>query len=289
MDPQLIFSAIVSGLLAGCFYAALTAGITISFGMLDIANIAHAALMLLGAFLASVLYSAIGIDPLLGALLLAVPGYFLGVLYYRFYYLAFEKKGGESLQGLVFFFGVMFIIEISLLTMFGADYRTVSPAYANQTIELGFVRLPLRTLIPAVIGALMVVGIHLVLRRTFVGRGILAVSQDPAALALVGASPRKIKGIAFGIAAATALIAGALLVIIQPVEPITYRDFIGRMFAICVLGGMTSLPGTLLAACLLGIAESLTATFVGPSWSLAVSFIVLIGVIAFRPAGIFGR
>ena len=101
--------------------------------------------------------------------------------------------------------------------------------------------------------------------------------------------PIRIKRIAFGISIATAGIAGALLISIQPIEPSIGREYIGRGFAICVLGGMGSLPGTLIAAFLLGIVESLTSTFYGPSWAPAVSFGILLLTLAFRPSGILGR
>ena len=101
--------------------------------------------------------------------------------------------------------------------------------------------------------------------------------------------PSRIKRIAFGISIATAAIAGALLIIIQPVEPSVGREYIGRVFAICVLGGLGSLPGTLIAAMLLGVVESITATFYGPSWAPAVSFGFLLLTLAFRPSGLLGR
>jgi branched-chain amino acid transport system permease protein len=117
----------------------------------------------------------------------------------------------------------------------------------------------------------------------------MAVSQDGLALRLMGASPVQIKSIAFGLGIATASLAGALLVIIAPVIPSTGRDYIGRVFAITVLGGMGSIGGTLVAALLLGVAENLMSTFSGPSWSLAVSFGILLLVLAVRPSGLFGR
>ena len=117
----------------------------------------------------------------------------------------------------------------------------------------------------------------------------MAVAQDQLALRLMAIDPIKIKRIAFGISIATASLAGAFLIIIQPVEPSVGREYIGRIFAICVLGGMGSLPGTVIAAMLLGIVESLTATFYGPSWAPAVSFGVLLLTLAVRPAGLLGR
>jgi branched-chain amino acid transport system permease protein len=101
--------------------------------------------------------------------------------------------------------------------------------------------------------------------------------------------PIKIKRIAFGISIATAALAGAFLIIIVPVEPSIGREYIGRVFAICVLGGLGSLTGTLIGAMLLGVVESITSTFYGPSWAPAVSFGFLLLTLAFRPSGILGR
>jgi branched-chain amino acid transport system permease protein len=144
-------------------------------------------------------------------------------------------------------------------------------------------------LVPCVTALVLFGLLHLLLTHTFTGRAIMAVSQDQLALQLMAADPIRIKRIAFGISIATASVAGALLVIIQPVEPSVGREYIGRVFAICVLGGLGSLPGTLVAAMLLGVMESITSTFYGPSWSPAVSFGFLLLTLAFRPAGLFGR
>ena len=287
---DLTINAVLSGLLLGGFYAAVAVGITIAFGMLDIVNIAHPAFIVLGAFIAYYLNVTYGIDPLLAAALAAPFAYLGGRALYRLYYYSFERRGEESLQGLAFFFGLLFIIEVSLLLQFGVDYRTVEAPYIGPTLALfaGF-RVPLRLLTPLIVGLGMVLAIHLFLSRTFIGRAILAVSQDPGALRLVGGNPVRIKEVAFGIAIATAIIAGALLIIIQPVEPSVGREFIGRVFAICVLGGMTSLAGTVLASMILGIAESITSTYWGPSWAPAVAFGILLVTLAFRPAGILGR
>jgi branched-chain amino acid transport system permease protein len=290
LSVDLLANAVLSGLLLGGFYAAVAVGITISFGMLDIVNIAHPAFIVLGAFIAYYLNTNFGIDPLLAAALAAPIAYVGGRILYRGYYLAFERRGEESLQGLAFFFGLLFIVEVGLLLTFGVDYRTVEAPYIGPSQSLfGFFSVPYRLLVPLLVGVGMVLAIHIFLSRTFMGRAILAVSQDPGALRLVGGDPVHIKEIAFGISIATAIIAGALLIIIQPIEPSVGREFIGRIFAICVLGGMTSLGGTVLAAMILGIAESLTTTIWGPSWAPAIAFGILLVTLAVRPAGIFGR
>jgi branched-chain amino acid transport system permease protein len=144
-------------------------------------------------------------------------------------------------------------------------------------------------LVPCMVSLALFAGLQLFLTKTFIGRAIMAVAQDQLALQLMGANPVRIKQIAFAISIATCSIAGACLIIIQPIEPSVGRDYIGRIFAICVLGGLGSLPGALIAAMLLGIIESLTSTFYGPSWAPAVAFGLLLLTLALRPAGLLGR
>ena len=116
-----------------------------------------------------------------------------------------------------------------------------------------------------------------------------AVAQDQLALRLMGVDPVRVKELAFALSIATAGVAGAFLIVIQPVQPAIGREFIGLVFAVCVLGGMGSIWGTLLGAFVLGLAESFTSTFFGPSWAPAVSFGLLLATLAFRPSGILGR
>ncbi len=286
---ELLINAIVAGLLLGGFYAAVTAGVSISFGMLDIVNIAHPAFIIVGSYLAYIINMRLGVDPIIVSLLMLPFFYALGASVYQVYYLSFEKRGQDSLRGLAFFFGVLFVTEVALILVYGVDYRYVEAVYIGPTLKFGFIDLPLRMLVPCVTALVVFGALQLFISRTFVGRAILAVSQDQFALQLMSVNPVSIKRIAFGISIATAAVAGALLIIIQPVEPSVGREYIGRVFAICVLGGLGSLPGTLIAAMLLGVVESITATFYGPSWAPAVSFGFLLLTLAFRPSGLLGR
>jgi branched-chain amino acid transport system permease protein len=286
---DLLLNAIAAGVLLGGFYAAVTIGVSVSFGLLDIVNIAHPAFVILGSYIAYIVNSRFGLDPILIGLLMLPVFYLLGQAVYEVYYLAFERHGQESLRGLSFFFGLLFITEVALILVFGVDYRFVEAPYIGPSLHIGIVDLPLRMLIPCVISLIMFAALQLYLSRSFIGRAIMAVSQDRLALQLMSAKPEKIKRIAFGISIATAALAGTFLIIIQPVEPSIGRDYIGRVFAICVLGGMGSFPGTLIAAMLLGVMESFTATFYGPSWAPAVAFGFLLLTLAVRPAGLLGR
>jgi len=286
---ELFLNAVVAGLMLGGFYAAVALGLSITFGQLDIVNIAHPTFVILGSFVAFILNQNFGVDPVLIGVIFMPVFYYIGTTLYRVYYVSFERTGQESLSGLAFFFGLMFIIEVVLILTFGVDYRLVNAAYIGKTLHIGFLDLPYRMLVPAIAATIMTGAVVLYMTKTFMGKAILAVSQDRLALQLMGADPIKVKRIALGIAIATASLAGALLIIIQPVEPSVGRLYIGRIFAIVVLGGMGSISGTFVAAILIGIVESFIATFYGPSWAPAVGFGILLLTLAFRPQGIFGR
>jgi len=286
---DLLVNALVAGCLLGAFYAAMTIGVSISFGMLDIVNIAHPGFIILGSYLAYALNTRYGIDPIAASLLMLPAFYGLGDLVYRVYHFAFERHGREALRGLAFFFGLLFVTEVLLILAFGVDYRYVEAPYIGPSRHWGIIDLPLRMLVPCLASLALLVGLQSFLSGTFTGRAIKAVAQDQLALSLMGCSPVRIKRIAFAISIATASIAGALLIVIEQVEPSSGRDFIGRVFAICVLGGLGSVPGMLIAAMLLGIVESLTATFYGPSWAPAVAFGFLLVTLMARPAGLLGR
>lgn len=291
---DLLLNALVIGVLLGGFYAALSIGLSITFGLLDVVNIAHPTLLILGAFIAFILNSTWGIDPILAGLI-ATPVFFvLGWLIYQVYYNAFEKSGAESLRGLAFFFGLLFIIEVGLVIQFGVDHRLVDAPYIGQSwnIVIGEeidVAIPFRLLVAFVVAAIATLAIQIYLTRTFFGRAVRAVAQDMTALRLMGVDPIHVKRIAFSLGVATAGIGGALMIIVLPIEPSVGRLYIGNVFAIVVLGGLGSISGTLLAAVIIGIAESIVATFFGPSWAPAVSFGILLAVLALRPEGLFGK
>ena len=286
---ELFVNAVVAGVLLGGFYAAVALGLSIVFGRLDIVNIAHPAFVIIGSYVAFIMNERYMFDPILSGLIFLPVFFLLGVGMYRLYYVCFERTGQESLSGLAYFFGIMFIIEVLLILYYGVDYRNVQAPYIGETLFLGFLGLPYRMLVPFITAALLTGLVYLYLSKTFLGRAILAVSQDRLALQLMGANPVKVKQWAFGIGIATAAVAGALLIIIQPIEPSVGRLYIGRVFAIVILGGMGSISGTFFAALIIGISESLVATFIGPSWAPAVAFGLLLVTLAVRPQGLFGR
>ncbi|HSS27855.1 MAG TPA: branched-chain amino acid ABC transporter permease [Usitatibacter sp.] len=289
LSTALVLNAVVAGLLLGGFYAAVSVGVSISFGMLDVVNIAHPAFIILGSYVAFIANERLGVDPILACVLLSPAFFALGAVIYRIYYVCFEKRGQESLRGLAFFFGILFITEVALVLVFGVDYRMVRAAYSDTTWHWAGIDFPLRLVVPFAVSITMVAGLEMFLTRTFFGRAVLAVAQDALALRLMGVNTFRVKEFAFALSIATAGIAGAILIVIQPVQPAIGREYIGLVFAVCVLGGLGSIRGALLGALVLGLAESFTSTFAGPSWAPAVSFGLLLATLALRPSGLFGR
>jgi branched-chain amino acid transport system permease protein len=286
---DLLFEALLFGVLLGCFYAAVSVGLSVSFGLLDVPNVAHPAIMVLGAYCTFVVASY-GVDPIVAGVILMPAFFILGILIYRFYYETFEKRGSEAaVRGLAFFFGLAFIIEVGLILVFGVDQRMVHAGYIGSSLSLGDYRIPYRMLVAFGVALVLTFSLTIYLSKTFTGRAIKAVAQDEPALRLMGANPVRIKQWAFGIATGASALAGAMLIIVGPVEPALDRLYIGRTFAVVVLAGLGSMTGTLAAGLILGIAESIVLMMLGASWAPAVAFGILLIVLGIRPQGLFGR
>jgi branched-chain amino acid transport system permease protein len=286
---DLLLDAVVLGVMVGCFYAAVSIGLSVSFGLLDVPNVAHPAFLVLASYGAWVL-NGFDIDPILAGLIMMPPFFVLGVGLYRLYHATFERRGSDAgVRGLAFFFGIAFIVEVGIILLFGVDQRTVQAAYIGRSIEILDVRIPMRMIAAFAMALLLSLALTFYLSRTFLGRAIRAVAQDEGALRLMGADPVRIKQWAFGIATSVVALAGALLIIVQPVEPALDRAYIGRTFCVVVMAGLGSMSGTLVAGILLGVAETIVLTLYGASWAPAISFALLLVVLGLRPQGLFGR
>src|SRR5215475_8352289 len=175
-NANLLINTLISGLLLGGFYAAVSVGVAISFGMLDIVNIAHPAFILLGSYAAFIGNTVFGIDPILATVITLPAFYLLGMAAYQVYYVAFERRDDQSLRGLSFFFGILFIAEVGLILVFGVDYRSVQAWYLGRpNLNLYFFDVPWRLLVPFLVGMGMVAALQVFLSRTFTGRAIQAV------------------------------------------------------------------------------------------------------------------
>jgi len=286
---DLLLEAVLFGILLGGFYAAVSLGLSVSFGLLDVPNVAHPAVLVVGAYGAFSL-GKYGIDPIVAGLLLTPLFFVAGSLFYKGYYIIFERRGqSAAVNGLAFFFGVVFIVEVVLVLWYGVDQRSAKAPYIGGSLELGEIRIPYRLLSAFGVALVISVMLSLYLSKTFLGRAIKAVGQDEEALRLMGVDPVRVKQLAFGIATGVNSLAGAVLLILAPVEPTIDRIYIGRTFCVVVLAGLGSVSGTLTAGLILGVAESIVLMFFGASWSPAVAFGLLLILLGFRPQGLFGR
>jgi branched-chain amino acid transport system permease protein len=287
---DLLRDAVVLGVLLGCFYAAVSIGLSISFGLLDVPQVAHPAFLLLASYGVFLLNDRYDIDPLVAGLIITPLFFVLGVITYRIYHETFERRGSDAaVRGIAFFFGVAFIIEVLIIMQFGVDQQSVTASYIGKAWRFGALRIPVRQLVAFGVALLLTGSLAVFLSKTFMGRAIRAVAQDEEGLRLMGANPVRIKQFAFGIATAVLGLAGALLIIIAPVEPTLDRVYIGRTFCVVVMAGLGSISGTLLASIILGVAETIVLTMFGASWAPAISFTLLLAVLAVRPQGLLGR
>src|SRR5512141_2834678 len=155
---DLLLGAVVSGVLLGCFYAAVSLGLSVSFGLLDVPHVAHPAFLVLASYGVFVLNDSYEIDPLLAGLLITPIFFVLGLLSYRLYYETFEKRGTDAaVRGIAFFFGIAFIIEVLIIMQFGVDQRTVTASYIGKAWRIGDMRIPFRLLVAFAVAAALTI------------------------------------------------------------------------------------------------------------------------------------
>ena len=285
---DLLLNAIVSGMLLGGFYAAVTVGVSISFGMLDIVNIAHPAFIILGSFVAYMLNSNFGIDPILAAIIVIAA--VLSCSASRsidIYHCRFERRGEDRLARP----RLLLRPAVHHRGLAGADLRRRLPPgrgrlYRDE-LHFGVIDLPLRLLVPCLVSLAMMGVLQLFLSRTFIGRAIQAVAQDQHGVAADGGRIRAGSNASHSaLSIATASVAGAIL-IIDPAGRALDRARLYRPRLRDLRAGRSGqLRRHAGRGDPLGIVENLTATFYGPSWSPAVAFGFLLLTLAFRPSGL---
>ena len=288
MSAHILLNALLSGALLGGLYVVVSNGLAITFGLLDIPNVAHPTFIVLGAYAAH-FGNSLGLDPVFAGVLAMPIFYVLGVGLYRLYYSSFEARGRtNTLQSFTFFFGVALVLQVSLILLFGVDLVSVAAPYIGHSIALGNVVLPNRMAVPFCAGIVVGLGTWIFLAKTRAGLAVRAVAYDATALKIIGLNPLVVKSRAFGLATATAAVAGAALIVVGPVDPFSGEQYIGRAFAVVVLGGVGSIPGTVMAALAIGILESLVIAYLGATWAPGVAFAALLATLALRPSGLLG-
>lgn len=278
--------AIVLGLLVGGTYALLASGLTLIFGVMRVINIAHGALLILAAFLTYSLWTAIGLDPLL-AVLVTTPAMFL--LGFGLYHLFVRPiRTAPVAASVLLTFSLALVLEGVMGIIWGNTSHAVRPSYFNQSFQVGGLFLPKAQVFGGGVAVLVLVALYLFLARSWTGRAIRASAVNPSAAQLVGVSAVTVAALTFAIGVGTAGAAGSIAAVLFPFLPGSHYQWIARLLSIIVLGGMGSLPGAVVGALLLGVAETLTATYVSPAWATAVPYAVIFLVLLVRPQGLLG-
>lgn len=279
-----LIEALVSALLVAGLYASSSYGLALIYGVMKIINLANAGTMMLGAFMTWVLWQWIGIDPVVSVLLVAPACFVLGALIEIL--LVRRVSGQAPIVSLLLLFGTWLVMESAAYLIFGGETRGVVPAYSQTTLDFGGVVVPVTRLVVFVASIVILVGLELFLRRTFLGRAIRALAQDREACALAGIDTRRVGTLAFGLGTALAGTAGALLTLVFSFDPDFGRVLQLKSFTIIVLGGLESIPGVASASFLLALAENLTVTLSKPALENLVSFVVLVVVLVVMPGGL---
>lgn len=296
-NQTVFLQALASGLLIGGVYALVATGLSLVFGVLDIINFAHGALMTIAMYVSYVLFRSYSVDPYL-SLLVTVPLLFLvGTAVQRF--LINPVLGSPVHNQLLLTLGLALVIQNLLLVLFTGTPRSIELAYASGTLAAGplEVTFPLRVFgaivtLPkalAFVFAIVLAGVlYLFLRRTTIGRAIRAAAQEPQGAELVGIDVRRMYTLAFGLGAACVGAAGALILPFFFVSPNAGEVFNIVAFIVVVLGGMGSIPGALVGGLIIGVTQELTQLFVPGSSKLIGVFALFLLVLMFRPQGLFG-
>ena len=287
LDPILIWSGLVNGLLQGAIYALVALGLTLIYGVLHIINFAHGSLLMLAMYGVFLLFSKFGIDPYAALPILVIGMFALGYGLQRG--LIGRASHGRDENILLVTLGISITIENLALFLFQGDTRTIDVSYAFDSIEVGGLFIAIPRLI-AFGAALVIAGLlWLMIKRTDVGRAIRAVAKEKQGARLVGIDVDHIYAVSYGIGIACLGAAACLLMPTYLVYPTVGQAFVLIAFTVVVLGGMGSFPGALLGGLLVGLCESFGGLFLGESFGQIGIFLVFIAVLLFRPSGLLGN
>jgi branched-chain amino acid transport system permease protein len=283
-----LVQVIVGGLLLGAVYALFSSGLTLVWGMMNVVNFAHGDFVMLGMYVAFVVYTVMGgRGALLGAPLAILLLATLGIIVY--FALIRDIMKGPMLAQILGTFGLALLLRYSVFWWFGANFNTLPANLVGGTIDLFGVRIEAPRLLAGVVALLVTVGMHLLLTRTSLGSKMLAVSEDSTASQLMGIRPDTMQAIAWAIAAGATGLAGALIATFYYIVP-TVGETLGIVAFVTVsLGGFGSVPGALVAGLLIGVIESLSSYLIGAVYKDIVVYALFLGFLWFRPQGLMGK
>ena len=287
MDPTLVVQGLLNGLLFGGVYSLMAVGLTLIFGVMRVVNFAHGDMMVWGMYLAWLASTRLGVDPYLGFLGCAAALFALGFATQRV--LVNRIVDAPHEMQILLMLGVALVLENAALVAFGPDPVRVRSPLSQSTVWLGPIFVDLARLLTFGVAMALTGALWLFLSRTDLGRTMRAAADNPYGARVIGADVRKVYAAAFGVGAACVGAAGALVSPILPFQPTSGLGLSVTSFNIVIIGGMGSLPGAFAGGILVSVAESMGAVFFSPSMKELVSFGLLIAILLFRPAGLFGK
>jgi branched-chain amino acid transport system permease protein len=281
---------LVAALLLAGIYAAMSVGMTVIYGVMKIVNLAHAGFLMLGAYFAYELFERFHIDHLLGAVL-ALPAFFLfGMGVYELLVRWLPKSDQPTLSSLLLMFGFWLVLQNLAYLKWHNEDRSITTSYTLTSLHLGPLYVPKVRLIVFVMAVISVVVLQIVLRRSWFGKGMRALIQNPYAAQIVGVDDRKTAMFSFALGTAFAGFAGALLAMLYSFSPDFGRPFLLRSFVIIVLGGLESFSGVAIGALVLALVEtfSILIPHVEASYQPAIAYGLLVVALLALPKGIAG-
>jgi branched-chain amino acid transport system permease protein len=285
--PLAIIQIIVNGVLLGGLYACTAIGFSIIWGVMNLINLAHGSMIVLGAYVTFLVSTQTGIDPfftipLAGGVLFLV-GYLLQILLINLI------VRSSAFMTLIFTFGLDMLMINIFLVLFSADLRSLPVPYVHETFQIAEVSIPYGRLIVFVLAIALTLALSLFLNRTRTGRAIKATSFDRDAATLSGIDVSRIYALTFAIGAMMAGMAGSLVAVVYSFSPVTGETFTMKSFVIVVLGGLGSIPGAILGGIVLGVAENLASYLLDPGYRDAIGFGLLVITLVLRPEGLLGK
>ncbi|MGH8894550.1 MAG: branched-chain amino acid ABC transporter permease, partial [Actinomycetes bacterium] len=261
-------------------------GLTLIFGVMNIINVAQGAFLIMVAMFTWWFWRETGVDPILASVVTTPLMFGFGWVLYRT--VMVRIRGWSPAMSVLLTFGLALAIEGVLNITAGNKFKSASPGYFEESFRIGSISLPKPQVYGFLAATVVLAILYVVLTRTWTGRAIRASSQNPSGAALVGVGATSTAALAFALGSSTAGVGGSILSVLYPFFPASHYDWISRLLGIIVLGGMGSLPGALVGALVLGLAETLTATYGSLRWATLVFYIVILAVLLFRPQGIYG-
>jgi len=282
---ELLIAAV---LLAG-LYATMAYGLGLIYGVLRIVNLNHGGMIMAGAYAGWYLHAALGLDPYLSLVLVAGAAYLVGIVTYRVLVRRLPRGAAGGVQSLLLLFGVWLILRNAAYLLFTGNDQTLRTSYSTLAVGIGSALVSVNRIAVFGVAIVILIVLHLLLTRTYVGKAIRAVAQNPDSCTLVGIPVERIYALTFGLGTALAAAAGLLGSTLFPFNPGFGAAELLKSFVVVVLGGLGSVAGTAIAALILAVVEVFAILVIPAYLTAAVGFVLLVLVLVFRPGGLFGQ